>query len=387
MNDFNDSPLNLKFDAFDMQHTNWTYRDYQLFATNTGDNPPEELNKLLKEETNWKFDHGQNVVASFEGPQGKGKSMPSSSFGLFLGGVYNYKFTPEDIYFLPEDLDAALSKAEPRQTFMRDEHLYSRVGIMSHMVNDNLADYEEQLRINQNNLLFCSVQLQNHAHFLCFEAKHTVWTEKNGKKYPKLFYAMLSTPRYTDRKSFVWRGFVSFKMPPEDFTDAYDKRKRQHIENLKNKYGDTLKQVPYEAKKLFDEQENKLIKVTVNGIVKPVPAIRIMKVIKDNIGTRYYTKEGYLHLIEEIKMLIESKYDDENEKIIDKTIVLNNERKKRIEEKKQEYVLEIEERKKQKEVIEKQKLIELQKKNELKKQLIEIKEREIEFKKLKLEKQ
>jgi len=380
MNNLNDSPLSEKFDSFDMQHTDWTYRDYQQYAANMELCPPEQMNFLLKEETEWKFDHGQNIVASMEGPQGKGKSLPFSSFGLFLGSVYGNKFTPNNIYFLPEELEEALSNAGERETFMRDEHLYSRVGMMSHMINDNLSDYEEQLRINQNNLLFCSVELQNHAHFLCFEAKHTVWTMKNEKKYPKMFYAMLSTPRYTDRKLFVWRGFVSFQMPPDDFVEAYDKRKRKHIENLKNKYGDTLKQVSYIAQDIFAEREKELIKVLNNGLVKSISSIRMMKVIKNDIGTRRFTKEGYAHLIDEIKQEIEKKYSDKNEEIIKQAILQANQRKALIENEKKNFEAEIEERRKKKQEFQIQKLEEIKKKNALKQRLLELKEKELKLK-------
>lgn len=363
-----ESPLAQHYDAFDIENIEWSENDYKLNAMQV---PIEETNKLLVQDFHWRKDHGQNIVASIEGKQGSGKSMPFSYLGLLLGTIFGYPFKPTDIYYSPEELDYAISHAEPCQTFFRDEHRKANVGMMSNMINENLADYEDQLRINQNNLLFAAVELQKHSHFFCFEAKHIVFDEN---AYPQKFISVLKTPRYTNRKEFVWRGYVSFPMPNEKFVEEYLKRKNEHILNLQKKYGNTLNPVLYYAKQIFNKRKNDLIRRTKDGFVIPMKRELMDFIVAEEIGTRKFTVPGYDRLTAQIRDLITKEYESENQEIS-----ISIEQKKELDRQKREQEREaelelIEERRKQKQEFMREKLEEEKRKNNLKERSIRLKE-------------
>jgi len=302
-----ESPLKQYCDSFDVEHLNWSTEDYKLNALQI---PVKDMTDLLVKDWKWRKEHGMNVVASEEGGQGTGKSLFCIYAGLLLAQIFGVPFTPKHVFFAPELLEKAISKAKQSETFLRDEHQRSRVGKMSNMINENLADYEDQLRKHQNNLIFSAVDLQSHSHFFCFETKHIIY-DSSGK--PTYLLSMLKTPRYTDRKQFVWRGMISFPIPNDNFLEGYDKVKDAHLKNLKAKYGNTLDPVLYYAKKITAKREKDLIKDTREGFIAPTKHELIEFIIVEEIGTRRFTNEGYKLLEAKIKEIISLKYAKVNE--------------------------------------------------------------------------
>ena len=86
-----ESPLKKHFDAFDVEHFDWTANDYKAHAIKQQVN----LNAKLIEDWKWRYKVGQNVITSAHGQQGSGKSL----FALqCMRGLYLYRFgkPPED---------------------------------------------------------------------------------------------------------------------------------------------------------------------------------------------------------------------------------------------------------------------------------------------------
>lgn len=369
-----ESPMQKAYDEFDVSHIDWTANDYIKYAMQL---PVEETNKLMLTDFKWRKGHKQNVVASVEGFQGKGKSMPFCYLGLLLGEIFEVKFTTDYIFFSPEDLDVALGKAKPKETFLRDEHLKANVGRMSHMIEANLADYEDQLRINQNNLLFAAVELQQHSHFFCFEAKHTIWTERNGEPYPAKFISILKTPRYTNRHEFVWRGSVSFLMPNDKFVEEYLIKKNNHIANLKAKYGNTLDPIKYYADLIFEKRKDNLIKRDRCGFVSPINRELMDFIIAEEIGTRRFTVAGYDILNALIRERIKIDFEAENQQVFTAVEQAKLMKKQETDEQKVNDLTTLSEQRKIKQELQAQKLAEEKRKNDLRERMIQLKEQEI----------
>lgn len=365
------SPVFKAFYEFDVAHIAWGNNDYILNAINQAETPIAKITRLWNSEIHWRYGHKQNIVASHEGAQGSGKSMPQAYNCLLIGSVFGVPFNVDNVCFTPEDLKQRLQNSKSKETFLRDEHLFTRAGIMSNFNESNLSDYEEQLRISQNNLIFCSVELQNHAHFFQFESG---WTNFNEEGYPVSFISVLKTPRFTNRKEFVWRGYIEFPMPNKDFVEAYLKKKHEHIENLKKMYGNTLDPIPFYANKIFNEKESSLIQRTKEGFIKPIKAELMQLIMSDVIGTRMFTLKGQEILLAKLKQLIQEKFEPDNNLIAKQQEALRLKKNKKISE-----ILEDEDNKaaaRRKEKLEfmREKLAEDKRKNDLKEQSLKLKE-------------
>lgn len=310
-----ESPLKQYFDAFDVERIDWTDSDYIKYATNL--DLIDFNTGLLTKDWGWRNKQYMNVVASIEGEQGSGKSLFFCYAGLLLGNLFGVPFKAENIFFSPFDLDEALQHAKQKETFLRDEHRNTAVGHMSHMINENLSDYEDQLRKHQNNLLFASPQLQNHSHFFVFETKHILrdLTAKGHEDgYPTHIIAMLKTPRYTDRTSFVWRGYVKFPSPSRKFWEQYDVRKEQHLINLKAKYGgDVFAPVDICAHEIYGRRKEELIKKNADQTITPINALLMEKVITSEIGSTKFPMHAYNYIKVKIANLIRTEYADHND--------------------------------------------------------------------------
>ena len=224
------------------------------------------------------------------------------------------------MYFEIEELNEALGVANPRETYMKDEHRKTVAGVMSNMQEANLADFEDQLRINQNNLFYTSVQLQQHSHFFIFESKHIIWNEDGT--YPKGFLSMLKTKRYTASTTYppVWRGFVLWPMPNEKIVEEYMVKKRAHIELLKKRFSTTLTPVKEKAVEIFSKREKDLVKVLPSGEVRPIKSDMMMFVIDEEIGSGRFTIKGYEMLKTLLRKIIDDRYLEHNQLVKGKKI-------------------------------------------------------------------
>jgi hypothetical protein len=316
-----ESLLEQRLRSFDLEHMDWSDKQYKEYALKAMDS--NALRELLIEDLKYRKEHGLNIVASCDGWQGKGKSLFQSSFGMIVGKIFGHPFKAENVYYSPIDLDFRLeSQNIEGETFLRDEHRYSNHGEGSRLVNENLADYEEQLRITQTNLLFASVKAQDHAHFFWFEAKQTnfdpVEKTPEGKPKPLSVTAVLKTPLYTERDCFVWRGLITLPVPPMEYLQAYDKRKRDYTQrDLREKGDNALAQIKPYAEKVIKLREEDLIKRTRDGFVNPQKEELIKLIVAEVIGSRKFTVSGSKSMFAYIQDELKKKYLKHNEQVFE----------------------------------------------------------------------
>jgi len=374
-----ESPMKQAFNKFDIEHTDWTSTDYQKYA---GTVDIKYTTDLLVKEIAWRRDHCQNFVASIEGEQGSGKSTFFLYLSLLIGEIYGMPFSVENVHYAPEELDKAIQKAKKRETHFRDEHRRT-VGQMSKMIDQNLADYEDQLRKDQINLLFASVALQDHSHTFCFEAKN-IFFNKDG--YPTHVKAMFKTRRYTSYNEFVWRGFVVFPVPDRKFMEAYNQRKDKHLVNLKKKYGNTLDPIPFYAKQILKKKEKDIIRKTKEGYIIPIKSELMDIAIANEIGTMRFTTYGNNVLKAELREMIIQRYAKINEEIA-RAIEQKQEKEREEKKKEREEQSELAEKRRLRKLeIQRQKVEEEKRKNDLKQRALDLKAKELETRKKKKKK-
>lgn len=351
-----ESPLKHAFDEFDVKHADWSITDYKRYAWSVN---PQWLTDLLIKDIVWRKAHLRNFVASAEGEQGSGKSLFFLYLALLLAKIFGEEFIlGKHLWFMPEELDRALQKAAPCETYFRDEHRKGTAGYGSNLTALNLADYEDQLRRDQINLLYASVELQNHSHFFCFETKNVAY-DKTG--FPTHIRAMLKTKSFISG-DLVWRGFVVFPVPHKNFIDAYDVRKKDHLNQLRAKYGNTFDPIPEEAKQLLEKRGAELTKKLKDGRVVPVKSELMELIVAEEIGTAKYTIHAFKLVMAKLRELIALMYAEHNEKA-----EVENERLYR--EKREKHLAEIKGREDAKLQVQRDKL-------ELKRKALELKELE-----------
>ena len=376
-----ESLLEQKLRSFDLEHLDWSDKQYKEYALKAMDS--NSLRELLIADLKYRKEHGLNVVASCDGWQGKGKSLFMSSFAMFVGKIFGKPFPMDasNVFYSPIDLDFRLESEDIEgQTFLRDEHRYSNHGEGSRLVNENLTDYEEQLRITQTNLLFASVKAQDHAHFFWFEAKQTNFSPDErtpeGKPKPLSVTAVLKTPLYTERDCFVWRGLITFPAPSMEYLQAYDLRKRSYTQkDLREKGDNALAQIKPYAVKVMQAREEDLIKRTRDGFINPQKEELIKLVVAETIGSRKFTVSGYRSMIAYIQDELKKKYAKHNEDLIEQ---LEKKRQLQFEQRQQlldTRRLEDEERRLRKEELQKEKLEIERQRVKLKKELYEMRQR------------
>lgn len=351
-----ESPLKQEFDKFDVEHAGWGISDYKQYAWQV---PHAYINDLLLKDFVWRKEHRRNVVVSAEGEQGSGKSLFLGYLALLLSKIFQQPFILEKhLWFMPDELDRALQKAGRCETYWKDEHRKGTAGYMSNLTEANLADYENQFREPQINILYASVELQNHSHFFCFETKNVAY-DKDA--FPTHVRAMLKTKNFVSG-DLVWRGFAVFPVPHKNFVEAYDVRKKQHIKQLQARYGNTFDPIPEEAKKLLEKRGTDLTKKLKDGRVVPIKAELMELIVAEEIGTTKYTIKGYKLLIAKLREMINEMYAEQNRKA-----ELENQRL--YEAKREKRLLEIRRREAEKIAIQREKI-------ELKRKALELKEKE-----------
>jgi len=262
---------------------------------------PEYLKDLLIEDWIFRAKFGLNIVASFEGEQGTGKSLFALFVAYFLGILFNRPFDIDNnLYATPEDLDNALRSSDFRTTHFIDEQRKKNVGLGSISTDLSLQDYEEQCRYTQKNILYASPSVRNHEHYFVFSSQRLERISNNhycsmcppeikskchenplttncpqefvilrgGSDvkfyerlgYPKLITFLLTTKRKID-KAEIPRGFVSFPMPTPETVLKYDLVKRANIQKLESQEEDSFKYIVETVENFILVHENELTKM------------------------------------------------------------------------------------------------------------------------------
>lgn len=292
MQDFEKSPLQLYCEEQDRVHLDrsyaWQYQNVALKMNRT------YFTNLFLSDITWRGDHQQNWVGSIEGQQSSGKSIFGLNIGIRLGLAFRYPFVLDrDLFSNPYDLEFALRNGEKRRTFQYDEQPQRTVGIGSGSIRLSLSDWVEIARYTQKNIIYCSPEIQEHAHYfvfqqveydikrinnpVCRECKsyslcqahfYSTLCEKgkvnNGIKfyerdgYPIEFSFMLLTKRLSD-KMLMPRGIVTFPMISPATALLYDEIKGRNITNFEGFINDAWKRKINEVMAFIDKYFEKLV--------------------------------------------------------------------------------------------------------------------------------
>ena len=265
---------------------------------------PEYLKDLLIEDWYFRAKFGLNIVASFEGEQGTGKSFFALFICYFLGIIFNKPFDIDNnLYAIPEDLDDGLRKADFRTTHFIDEQRNKNVGLGSISTDLSLQDYEEQCRYTQKNILYASPSIHNHEHYFVFSSQRIERISNNyycsmcppeikakchetplkticpsefvvlrgGEDikfyerlgYPKRITFLLKTKRKIDGDE-IPRGFVSFPMPTPETVLKYDLVKKANIKKLESQQEDSFSYIVKEVDGFITVHSKELMKMIGN---------------------------------------------------------------------------------------------------------------------------
>jgi len=320
-----------------LKEGNPMYLDRDYYYSMAIQTQPEHWNKLLLEEYKFRANNKMNVVFSAYGGQGSGKSLSMLENCSILGEVFNVPFTVDNVVFDVMDFNARIKERKARETYFLDEQNLGNIGIMSRSNLLFLADYEDQLRITQNNFGYASPELRDHSHFFIFE---TYGIKRDSKGVPDLFYSLLWTKRHIDQ-CFVPRGIVSFKSiikSNPEFYEQYQKKKMEHIEHLEKKDLSTLNEMDKDINEILEGHLKEIVWLSEKGF-KVVNKGVLYKNVSQWIGTAGYSTKAF-------DILIANIIDKANKKIV----LLNEElrqkkekeklellEKKRIEDEKQKY--------------------------------------------------
>jgi len=310
------SPLVEYCEAIDLRYADKSYME--LYKIVLGIDKKYFTNLVLSD-FKFRASHQQNVVMSIEGLQGCGKSLFGIALGIILGRYYDNPFLIErDIYVNPRDLDFDLrNDTSRRRTFLYDEQPQRTVGIGSASTQIGLSDYEEICRYTQNNLIYCSPEIYDHAHYFLFEqiefdpprvknekcikCPKSIECKKNFYKtlceipfherdgYPKEFNFLLKTKRLAD-KSFVPRGIVSLPVVAPDIAERYDKVKQKNIQSFEKFQAKSTKKLFTELDEFAKEYEQDLLMTTSRGVYKPIGLRAIEGLFYKKFGFERFTK-------------------------------------------------------------------------------------------------
>lgn len=296
------SPISTTCLGFDAEHINETKEDYWIYALQSWKENPNRWNELWLKELEFRKKYGLNVILSIHGDQGTGKSSIIIAIYKQISKVFGTDFNlTRDLFYDVSSLNRSLSQAKMWETRLLDEQKVKSTGIMSSMQMGDLADYENQLRRNRNNLLYASPEERRHTHFFVFQTYPFI--KRNSQGYPEFFSAVLFTKRYFDKIEMP-RGVLTFKMMSEKEFEEYDAFHVDHIKRLKDKSYSTLVGLKEDAERVIKENKGKLVETDAKGNLRVVSKPALYLKIYETLGTEKYTKEGYELLAEKVKELL-----------------------------------------------------------------------------------
>lgn len=305
MNLEDQSPIMSRCFQYDLEHLRDTEADYYEVAMKSD---PREWSDLLDAEVKWRHkfkSQGMNFIISIHGDPGTGKSSIGHALSKKVTGVYKvpFKLSKHLFYSVPE-LNLALDSARPGETYWQDEQPRGFTGIMSAADARLLLEKEDQLRRNQNNLIFCAPFEAVHSHQFVFKTLPFIERQKDG--YPEYFTCVLYTKRHFDDLE-VARGVLTFPMMSKKEFKEYDAAHKRHINRLQKGQYTSLLSLEADAKRVVKESGDSLILENKKGEKLLASKALIDLKIYETIGTKKYTVAGSEMLREKVKELLRKK--------------------------------------------------------------------------------
>lgn len=270
----------------------------------------KKFNQLLKNEIKFRKETFKNFVVSLYGTQGDGKSAGGYTLCTKIAEEFGKEFTPKNVFYTFSELDKVIqNRKESNHTYFLDEQKQSNYGIMANKLLDDMADYEDQLRIDQTNLIYAAPELRQHTHFFVFKTlPDPIGITRNKEGYPISVKLMVYLQRHYD-DYLLPRGIVNLKFPEKKIWNEYNERKKEHIRKLKSKQEDRIPDIETDALKVIKKYGKDLIKTKKDGKLGIKNARYLeLKVLK-TIGTSKYTMKGIVFVVEELQEQLKKEYD------------------------------------------------------------------------------
>jgi len=291
----------------------------------------EYLTSLLIADWNFRKKFRMNVLASFEGQQGRAfKSLMALYAGILLGKIYGVPFEIEkNITTDPFDLEKRLKESPNRSTFLYDEVKKTQAGLMSKTNYFRLLDYEEQGRFNQPNILYATPHLWENEHYfqfkefsnerlknsfcskcpfskecyeldqtktLCSEKKEVQQKLKLKKPiffwqregYPIKISFLLETRRKFDNM-LVPRGVVTFPIVHHEVLVKYEELKKRSMDALKKDDSSMWRNLTGFVDDFVNRNFDLLVRTTKDGREVPIASNEIEIFLYDEITPNKYT--------------------------------------------------------------------------------------------------
>lgn len=227
---------------------------------------------------------GKNVIISWYGPQGSGKSFGAFYIDLFWARCAQTGFSASQVAFTNDELLALFGTCDKRTIYHKDEQTET-FGIGSEREEAAIENVGAVARAQQLSLIYCSPSLKLHNVHYIIESTGLI-NEATGKSMHILYDGMKETPI----------GWISTWMPklPQEFWDTYNKRKDEFITNVRL-------QRPVDRTKEYDDMAERFFR-------KFIVANKMKYSSKDALITdmmdeekKNYTRDEWrsvLHLIE-----------------------------------------------------------------------------------------
>jgi len=354
----NGSPLSEYARSIDEAMPNATYMELWNLALETYKKNPYFFTQILLSDFRYRANHQKNIVASVESPQGTGKSLFSIAMCLWIGKLFDNAFILDrDIFINPSELDRDLRHGNNRRrTYLYDEQPQKTVGIGSYSTQISLKDYSEICRHTQNNLVYCSPEVLEHAHYFIFtqifedikrvknkacekcevysKCQKTFYktlceipfNKRDG--YPIEFSFMLLTRRINEeRKRFIPRGVVTLPMVSPEIAKEYQVIKSFNIKQFEREISSSWKKEIEEINNFSETFYKDLMLKDSKGKWKPKPKLLMKTYFYDYFGKNRYVDEQVNMFVLRIKDYVSNeceKLNVENEKLKVENEKLNN---------------------------------------------------------------
>lgn len=198
----------------------------------------------------------RNIIMSFYGKQGTGKSFASFYYALLWSSYTGKSFTIDNVAFTNIELLEKLKYAKDGEIYVKDEQL-DTFGEGSERSDASILNVEAVIRMSQISLFYNSPEPRLHMHHYTLLCTGLSAVNNLNTRVHILFDGM-------DKKPM---GYVISKMPQIDkkFLDEYNKKKMQFIKGaLKQEIEDITKEWSKVAAEYYKKylkkrmQENRL---------------------------------------------------------------------------------------------------------------------------------
>lgn len=287
------SPMQKYIDDFDFANADASFNEYWKIAISQ---PYEPWNELFLAEL-YHREKFKNVVFSFEGEQGLGKSICLLKVCGKISDVYRSKFDLENIHFFNDSFEQALRRGKKRTVYGLDEQTRD-YGVMSTYIQDQLANFEDIYRKPQISIGYASPRLRVHEHFFIFKVLGDIEVYEDGS--PATVQAMLYTKRRMD-DLIMPRARLKFSWVEKKLWDDYEAKKDKFIFDVQDNKDYMMTRIDKDALKIIEKHKEKLLVENAKGVKKIVVRSTLDYLVYDVVGMRAYTMEGYRMLREAVK--------------------------------------------------------------------------------------